>query len=65
MLTFMTVSERLEQQGFAYDSQFPPDVAEGLPLTAACKRTAAQPAPFKRALRSCARVANAVSRKNR
>ena len=64
MLVVMTVSERIEQQGFAYDSQFPPDVAEGLPLTAACKRPN-QPAPFKRALRSCARVATAVSRKNR
>jgi hypothetical protein len=63
MLVFMTVSDRIEQQGFAYDTQFPPDVAEGLPLTAICKRR--QRAPFKRALRSCARMASVVSRKQR
>ena len=54
----MTVSERIESQSFAYDQQFPPDVAEGLPLSSACHRRQAQ--PLKRALRSCKR---AVTRK--
>jgi hypothetical protein len=49
----MTVNERIETQSFAYDEQFPPDVAEGLPLSSACHRRETQHAPLKRALRSC------------
>jgi hypothetical protein len=56
----MTVSERIETQSFAYDDEFPPDVAEGLPLSSACHRRETQHASLKRALRSCKRV---VSRK--
>jgi hypothetical protein len=55
----MTVTERIETQSFAYDSQFPPDIAAGLPLTAAARHRAPQ-APIRRALRVCAR---AVSRR--
>jgi hypothetical protein len=55
----MTVSERIEIQSFAYDSEFPPDVAAGLPLSAASRRPAPEPA-LRRMLRACA---NAVSRK--
>ena len=56
----MTVNERIESQSFAYDPEFPPDVAAGLPLSSACRQRAAQRAPLKRALRTCKRV---VSRK--
>jgi hypothetical protein len=52
----MTVSERLETQSFAYDEQFPPDVAAGLPLSTACRQRPSHNAPLKRALRSCKRV---------
>lgn len=45
----MTLSERIESQSFAYDPDFPPDVAAGLPLTSACRRTTHEP-PLKRAL---------------
>jgi hypothetical protein len=51
----MTVSERIQSQSFAYDAQFPPDVAEGLPLSA-CPRPPAQPPAVKRALRTCRRA---------
>jgi hypothetical protein len=33
ILDDMTVSEHLEQNSFAYDAQFPPDCAEGKPLS--------------------------------
>ena len=52
----MTVSERIETQSFAYDPQFPPDVAAGLPLSSAASARTAHAAPIKRALRSCKRV---------
>jgi hypothetical protein len=52
----MTVSERLETQSFAYDADFPPDVAAGLPLSSACHRRQQHPAAVKRALRSCKRA---------
>jgi hypothetical protein len=51
----MTLSERLESQSFAYDRDFPPDVAAGLPLSSACQRAPHQ-APLKRALRVCKRA---------
>jgi hypothetical protein len=50
----MTVSERIETQSFAYDPDFPPDVAAGLPLSVACRHRPAK--PLKRALRSYKRV---------
>jgi hypothetical protein len=56
----MTVSEHLEQTSFAYDPQFPPDVAAGQPLAMARRsRPAHQPAA-KRAWRACTK---ALSRK--
>lgn len=55
----MNVTEHLDRNSFCYDPQFPPDIAEGLPLSTArrCRREA--PA-MKRALRECMR---AVTRK--
>jgi hypothetical protein len=56
----MTLEERIEEQSFCYDPDFPPEVPEGLPLTAA--KPEPQPDPVKRALRACAA---AVSRRSR
>ena len=53
----VTLSERIESQSFAYDRDFPPDVAAGLPLSSACHRASHQP-PLKRALRVCKRAMN-------
>jgi hypothetical protein len=58
----VTLSERIESQSFAYDAEFPPDVAAGLPLSSACHRAQQQP-PLKRALRVCKRAV--ISRKQR
>jgi hypothetical protein len=52
----MTVNERIETQSFAYDAQFPPDVAEGATLDSLRRRPHPQPSPYKRALRVCVRV---------
>ncbi len=46
----MTVNERIETQSFAYDAQFPPDVAEGATLDSLRRRPHPQPSPYKRAL---------------
>ena len=51
----VSTHERIENQSFAYDRDFPPDVAAGLPLSSACHRTPHQP-PLKRALRVCKRA---------
>jgi hypothetical protein len=49
----VTVGERIEEQSFCYDPDFPPEVPEGLPLTAA-KQEEPQPEPaLRRALRAC------------
>jgi hypothetical protein len=58
----MTTSDRIEQQSFRYDPDFPPDVAEGLPLSTAAKPCHEHRAPVRRALRSCAAV---VTRRRR
>jgi hypothetical protein len=54
----MTTNERIAEQSFCYDPDFPPDVAEGLPLSAASsaapKESGEQPAPVRRTLRSAA-----------
>ena len=52
----MTVSERIESQSFAYDPEFPPDVAAGLPLSSVSRQRPASHATLKRALRNCRRV---------
>jgi hypothetical protein len=58
----MTVTEHIEQNSFAYCDEFPPSLAEGLPLSAALHmRPVPQAPPMKRALRSCVRMAYAVT----
>ena len=51
----MTTPERLEEQSFCYDPDFPPDVAEGMPLASvvAAKRDE-EPAAVRKALKACA-----------
>jgi hypothetical protein len=56
----MTTGERIEEQSFCYDPDFPPEVPEGLPLTSV-KPDAPPADPVRRALRACAA---AVSRRN-
>ena len=60
----MTTGDRIEEHSFCYDPDFPPDVAEGLPLTAA-KPEPRDAAPVRRALRACGSVAVAVARRGR
>ena len=60
----MTLGERIEEQSFCYDPDFPPEVPEGLPLTAAKHETPHQD-PFRRALRACSHAAAAVARRGR
>jgi len=60
----VTLGERIEEQSFCYDPDFPPEVPEGLPLTAARQ----EPAPedrVRRALRACGNAAAAVKRRAR
>jgi hypothetical protein len=52
----VTLSEHLEETGFAYDPQFPPDCAEGKPLSSVRDERPAQEPVVKRALKSCARL---------
>jgi hypothetical protein len=62
----MTTGDRIEEQSFCYDPDFPPDVAAGLPLRPA--KPAAEPAsaaPVRRALRVCGNAAAAVARHGR
>ena len=56
------MNERIEASSFAYDEQFPPDVAAGLPLRSACRRRPQRRSPLKRALVGCFRVATAGRR---
>ena len=58
----MTVHERIDQQSFCYDPDFPPEVAEGLPLTAARTRREDH-AALRRAFRSCGQLAAALTRR--
>jgi hypothetical protein len=53
MLEPMSTSDQIEQHSFCYDPDFPPDVAEGLPLVAVAK-TRDRPARSRRALRAAA-----------
>jgi hypothetical protein len=53
MVNVMTTGDRIEEQSFCYDPDFPPDIAAGLPLTSAVDKPAAEP-PLRRALRACA-----------
>jgi hypothetical protein len=58
----MTLHERIDQQSFCYDPEFPPDVAEGLPLSAA-RTHREQRAALRRAVRSCTGLAAALTRR--
>ena len=49
---YVTVGERIEEQSFCYDPDFPPEVPEGLPLSAV-KHEAHQDPAVRRALRAC------------
>jgi hypothetical protein len=53
----MTTGDRIEEQSFCYDPDFPPDVAAGLPLSSAAMgskdRSRAPSAPLRRALKAC------------
>jgi hypothetical protein len=60
MLDAMTLHEHIEQTSFAYCDELPPDVAEGLPLSAARGKREQQPSMAKRAFGACRR---AVSRR--
>jgi hypothetical protein len=60
----MTTSDRIEEQSFCYDPDFPPDVAEGLPLSAAAKPDDHPHAPVRRALKACGNAAAAVARRS-
>jgi hypothetical protein len=55
MVATMTTGDRIEEQSFCYDPDFPPDVAEGMPLASlvAAKRDERKP-PVRRALTACA-----------
>jgi hypothetical protein len=52
----MSTTERLEEQSFCYDPDFPPDVAEGMPLTSAVAKQEAEPPAVRRALKACAEL---------
>jgi hypothetical protein len=52
----MSTTERLEEQSFCYDPDFPPDVAEGMPLTSAVAKPEADPPRVRRALKACAEL---------
>ena len=60
----MTTSERIEKHSFCYDPDFPPDIAEGLPLVAP-KPDARSDTPMRRALRACGSAAAALTKRNR
>jgi hypothetical protein len=52
MVATMTTGDRIEEQSFCYDPDFPPDVAEGMPLVAAVTKPDAEPPRVRRALRA-------------
>jgi len=60
----VTTTERIERNSFAYDAEFPPDVAEGLPLRSACRKRPERTSPLKRAMQGCARLAGLGERRD-
>jgi hypothetical protein len=60
----VTLGERIEEQSFCYDPDYPPEVPEGLPLSAA-KPEAHQDPALRRALRACGSAAAAVKKRTR
>jgi hypothetical protein len=61
----VTVGERIEEQSFCYDPDFPPEVPEGLPLAAAKPQPHPDDAAVRRALRACGHAASAVRKRAR
>ena len=61
----MTLGERIEEQSFCYDPDFPPEVPEGLPLDAARPEPQSDDAVLRRALRACGHAAAAVRKRAR
>jgi hypothetical protein len=61
----VTLGERIEEQSFCYDPDFPPEVPEGLPLTAARQEPVHEEDRVRRALRACGDAAAAVKRRAR
>jgi hypothetical protein len=61
----MTTSDRIDEQSFCYDPDFPPSVAEGLPLVSAAPEKPASSAPVRRAMRACGNAAASVARRAR
>ena len=60
----VTLGERIEEQSFCYDPDFPPEVPEGLPLSAV-KAEPHQDPTLRRALRACGHAATAVKNRAR
>jgi hypothetical protein len=48
----MTTGDRIEELSFCYDPDFPPDVAEGMPLVSVVPKPDAEPPRVRRALRA-------------
>jgi hypothetical protein len=61
----MTLGERIEEQSFCYDPDFPPEVPEGMPLAAARPEPHSDGAVLRRALRACGHAAAAVKKRAR
>jgi hypothetical protein len=61
----VTLGQRIEEQSFCYDPDFPPEVPEGLPLTAAKAEAQPEDDALHRALRACGHAAAAVKRRAR
>jgi hypothetical protein len=59
----VTVGEHIERNSFAYDADFPPDVAEGEPLRSVCRKRPVRPSAVRRALHGCARLVAAHGRR--
>lgn len=59
----MTLNDRIDDQSFCYDPEFPPDVAEGQPLSNARRKRVQRGEPLRRAARSCAEIAAAIGRR--
>jgi hypothetical protein len=61
----MTTGDRIEEQSFCYDPDFPPDVAAGLPLSSAKPAQPQEDGATRRALRACGEAAAALARRGR
>jgi hypothetical protein len=62
----VTLGDRIEEQSFCYDPDFPPEVPEGMPLAAARPEPHSDDdAVLRRALRACGHAAAAVKKRAR